>query len=37
MDVQLVPDEQLKKYAHLLDRAKEITQAEAAKNVYGIL
>ena len=34
MDVQLVPDEQLKKYAHLLDRAKEITQAEAAKNDF---
>ena len=31
MDFQLVPDEQLKKYAHLLDRAKEITQAEASQ------
>tara|TARA_R100001460_G_scaffold18055_2_gene38384 strand:- start:454 stop:1917 length:1464 start_codon:yes stop_codon:yes gene_type:complete len=34
MDIQFVPEEQLKKYAHLLDRAKEITQAEASQQDF---
>ena len=34
MDVQLVPEEQLKKYAHLLERAAEIKQAEASQQDF---
>jgi hypothetical protein len=34
MDVQLVPEEQLKKYAHLLERAAEINQAEASQQDF---
>ena len=34
MDVQLVPEEQLKKYAHLLERAAEINPAEASQQDF---
>ena len=34
MDFLSVPEEQLKKYAHLLDRAKEIAQAESSQNDF---
>ena len=34
MDIQFVPEEQLKKYAHLLERAKDISQAEASQQDF---
>jgi predicted phage terminase large subunit-like protein len=34
IDIDLIPEEKLKSYAHLLDRAQQMSEAEAAKNDF---